>query len=205
MNGVNILNVNLWFSIGSTYTYLTIMRLEEIEKSHDIKFNLKPFSVREVMLSMDNIPFPPNKKTKLDYMWRDIERRAQFYGFPAKVPAPYPLKEFDRANKIAILGMNEGWIKEYVNRTYKEWFQNGLAAGGDQNLTITFKDLLLDKEKVLQRIENPEILELYNAQTKNAMSKGIFGSPTFEVNGELFWGDDRLEDALRWLWSDQAS
>ena len=102
--------INFWFSIGSTYTYLTVNRLHDVAKKENIKFNLHPFSVRKIMMDMDNIPFtPPAKKIKSDYMWRDIERRAKFYGFEAKVPAPYPLKEFDLANQIAILGMNEGW------------------------------------------------------------------------------------------------
>ena len=55
-------------------------------------------------------------------MWRDVRRRAELYGFEAKTPAPYPLKEFDLANKIAILGKKEGWIKDYTKITYKKWF-----------------------------------------------------------------------------------
>ena len=58
------------------------------------------------MKEMNNIPFPKEKANKVNYMWRDIERRAKFYGFQAKVPAPYPLKEFDLANQIAILVFN---------------------------------------------------------------------------------------------------
>ena len=93
---------------------------------------------------MDNIPFtPPAKKIKSDYMWRDIERRAKFYGFEAKVPAPYPLKEFDLANQIAILGMNEGWGVKYVFKTYQRWFQQGKEPATEPNLTEIFKELNL--------------------------------------------------------------
>ena len=56
------------------------------------------------MKEMNNIPFPKDKMNKVDYMWRDIERRAEGYGFFAKTPVPYPLSEFDLANQIAILG-----------------------------------------------------------------------------------------------------
>ena len=84
---------------------------------------------------MDNNPFtPPSKKIKSNYMWRDIERRAKFYGFDAKVPVPYPLSQFDLANKIAILGMNEGWGIDYVILTYKRWFQEGKEPATDSNL-----------------------------------------------------------------------
>ena len=88
------------------------------------------------MMDMDNIPFtPPSKKIKSDYMWRDIERRSKFYGFFAKVPVPYPLKEFDLANQLAILGMNEGWGIDYVTITYKIWFQDGKEPAIEPNLS----------------------------------------------------------------------
>ena len=110
--------IEFWFSIGSTYTYLTVERIFSVEKEHNVKFIWKPFSVRQIMIEMENVPFtPPPKKNKSDYMWRDIERRAKFYGFEAKVPAPYPLKEFDLANKIAVLGMDQEWGIPYVKKT----------------------------------------------------------------------------------------
>ena len=76
--------IDFWFSIGSTYTFLSVNRISEVAKRENIKFNWKPFSVRKIMMDMDNIPFtPPSKKIKSNYMWRDIERRAKFYGFEA--------------------------------------------------------------------------------------------------------------------------
>ena len=130
-------NIEFWFSIGSTYTYLTVERIFKVEKEHNIRFIWQPFSVRQIMIEMENIPFtPPPKKIKSDYMWRDIERRAKFYDFEAKVPAPYPLKEFDLANKIAVLGMNEKWGIPYVQKTYKRWFQEGYEPAVEPNLSI---------------------------------------------------------------------
>ena len=66
--------------------------MDQIQRDHGIEFKLRPFSVRNIMRQMDNVPFPPSKKSKVDYMWRDIERRSIRYGFQAKVPVPYPLK-----------------------------------------------------------------------------------------------------------------
>ena len=193
------MNLEFWFSIGSTYTALTVMRMNEIERRHNITLRLMPFSVRRIMLDMDNVPFPASKASKVTYMWRDIERRAAIYGFPVQVPAPYPLQEFDRANKIAFVGAQEGWIKDYVFQTYKNWFQHGLEAGGDENLKATFKTLSLDVKEILARSQTSEIDKLYEEQTSVAAKEGIFGSPTFIVGGEVFWGDDRLEDAISWL------
>ena len=81
-------DIEFWFSIGSTYSYLSVSRLPALERNTGVTFSWHPFSVRKIMQEMDNIPFPPTKKAKADYMWRDIERRAQKYGIPASVPAP---------------------------------------------------------------------------------------------------------------------
>ena len=71
-----------WLSIGSTYSYLTAMRLKEVCLKEEINLTIVPISIRQIMKSMDNIPFPPSKKTKVDYMWKDIERRAKLYKIP---------------------------------------------------------------------------------------------------------------------------
>ena len=113
-------DINFYFSIGSTYTYLTVTRILDVQKKNSVKFNWVPFSVRAIMKEMNNIPFPKDKKNKVDYMWRDIERRSEGYGFFAKTPVPYPLSEFDLANKLAILGLKEGWGIDYVRLTYKK-------------------------------------------------------------------------------------
>ena len=191
--------VNFWFSIGSTYTYLAVNRLQELATKENIKFNWHPFSVRKIMMDMDNIPFtPPSKKIKSDYMWRDIERRAKFYGFEAKVPAPYPLKEFDLANKIAVLGMDQEWGISYVKKTYQRWFQQGLEPALEPNVTEILIQLDLDPIKTIELAKSENINQKYLNQTEIAKNKKIFGSPTFIYNNEVFWGDDRLEDCIKW-------
>ena len=192
--------INFWFSIGSTYTYLSVSRIQEVAKKENLLINWIPFSVRKIMMDMDNIPFtPPSKKIKSDYMWRDIERRAKFYGFFAKVPAPYPLKEFDLANQLAILGMEEGWGVDYVTLTYKKWLQEGKEPAIETNLSETLQELNLDKEDTLNKAKSSKINDLYLTNTDKAYKSGVFGSPTFIYQKEVFWGDDRLEDCIKWI------
>ena len=192
--------IEFWYSIGSTYTYLSAQRLNDIANQKNIEFEWCPFSVRSRMIEMENVPFMAEKKRdKIDYMWRDVQRRANFYGFDAKVPAPYPLKEFDLANKVAILGKNKGWIKEYTILTYKKWFLEHLEPGSEPNLSSTLKEIGLDSESVIKLAQTDEIEQKYLKNTEMAKNKGIFGSPTFIVENEVFWGDDRCEDAIKWL------
>ena len=192
--------IDFWYSIGSTYTYLSTQRLSEIERQNNVIFEWYPFSVRSRMIEMENVPFMAEKKRdKIEYMWRDVQRRANFYGFDAKVPAPYPLKEFDLANKVAILGKDQGWIKEYTVLTYKKWFLEHLEPGSEPNLSSTLREIGLDAENIIKLAQTDEIEQKYLKNTEMAKNKGIFGSPTFIVENEVFWGDDRCEDAIKWL------
>ena len=185
-----------WLSIGSTYSYLTAMRIKEVVKKEDINLSIVPISIRQIMKSMDNIPFPPSKQTKVNYMWRDIERRAALYKIPVpKVPAPYPLKEFDRANLVGIVMNDKGLYLDYFKYTYEEWFLNGNEAGSKQNLEVTLKKLGLDLQETIALADTME--ERYIENTKQALDFGIFGVPSFSFSNEIFWGDDRLEDAIR--------
>ena len=191
-------NIDFYFSIGSTYTYLTITRILDVEKKHSVKFNWKPFSVRAIMKEMNNIPFPKEKVNKVNYMWRDIERRAKGYGFFAKTPVPYPLTQFDLANKLAILGLEEGWGVDYVRLTYKRWFQEGMEPAVDPSISEICNELKIDKNKVIEKANSDKIEKEYLANTESARKNKIFGSPSFIVGNEIFWGDDRMEDAITW-------
>ena len=156
-------NIDFYFSIGSTYTYLTVTRILDVENKHQVKFNWKPFSVRAIMKEMNNIPFPKEKMNKVNYMWRDIERRAEGYGFFAKTPVPYPLSEFDLANQIAILGLEKDWGIDYIRLTYKKWFQEGKEPAIDPSISEVCNELKLNKDQIISDALNKEVQDKYEA------------------------------------------
>ena len=192
-------DITAWLSIGSTYTYLTAMRINSVQIQHDLKFHIRPISIREIMKSMDNIPFPPSKKAKVDYMWIDIQRRAKFYSIPQPLSqVPYPLQDFDKANLVGIVMNKRGKYLEYLKETYRLWFLKGIEAGSEENLRSVFSTLNMEPDDVLQEASSNETSSAYEEETELARVKGIFGAPSFTVKDEIFWGDDRLEDAIRY-------
>ncbi len=189
--------IDFWFSIGSTYTYLSVMRLEGVAQSASVQFRWRPFSVRAVMIEQKNIPFV-GKPVKTSYMWRDIERRAEMYGIPARIPAPYPLAEFDRANRVATIAAEEGWCPAYVRESYRRWFQEGEEPGLEPNLRTVLGQIGQDSDRVLAKAAGEAVERAYLAATEEAKRLNVFGAPSFVADGEVFWGDDRLDDAIRW-------
>ena len=191
-------SITLWLSIGSTYSYLTALRINTIKQEKGLNFLVKPISIRAIMKSMDNIPFPPSKKTKVDYMWRDIERRADWYDLPKpKLPVPYPLQAFDQANKVGIVLNQQGKYLEYFEETYRLWFVSGIEAGSEKNLRLVFNTMRLDYDDIQHQANDEAIQQIYEANTEEAKQLGVFGAPSFSIGNEIFWGDDRLEDAIR--------
>ena len=189
--------IDFWFTVGSTYTYLTASRLHTVEAATGLRFRWRPFNAREIMQEMNNIPFA-TKPIKLAYMWRDIERRASKYGLPIKVPAPYPLKNFDLASRIAVLGEMEGWCADYVRVSYRRWFVEGKEVGTEPNLAESLGEIGQDAARIIEAASTDTVGHAYDNNTREARRLNIFGAPTFVVRGECFWGDDRLEDAIAW-------
>ncbi|WP_172296728.1 2-hydroxychromene-2-carboxylate isomerase [Pseudoruegeria sp. HB172150] len=190
-------SVDFWYSIGSTYSYLTVMRLEEVGSWEGISFNWRPFNVRSIMVEQNNVPFK-DKPVKSAYMWRDIERRAGLYGLPISTPVPYPLPELELANRVALLGMREGWGVAYTVEAYRLWFQCNQAAGSEPNLSESLRLAGQDPERIIAAAMSDEIGAALADETETCKAMGVFGSPSFAVDGEVFWGDDRLEDAISW-------
>jgi 2-hydroxychromene-2-carboxylate isomerase len=189
--------IDFWYSIGSTYSYLTVMRLSGVAQTAGIDFRWRPFNVRHVMMAQNNIPFK-DKPEKTAHMWRDIERRAARYGLAPTIPAPYPLPGLVLANQVATLGAEEGWGEAYTRATYRRWFEVGQPAGEDANLSDSLSEIGEDPIRVIEAAQASRIVEALALATNQAMEVGVFGSPSFLVDGELFWGDDRLEDAINW-------
>ncbi len=189
--------IEFWYSIGSTYTYLSVMRLNAISEQANISFCWRPFNVRAVMIEMDNIPFA-NKPVKAAYMWRDLGRRAKMYGLRPRYPVPYPLPDLEQANRVALIAAEEGWCAAYTIEAYRLWFEEGQAAGSEPNLSASIAAAGQDPQNVIERANSPEAGRSLAAATDKAKARGIFGSPSFLVADELFWGDDRLDDAIHW-------
>jgi 2-hydroxychromene-2-carboxylate isomerase len=190
--------IDFWFTMGSTYSYLSVMRLPDVESFRGVRFLWRPFHLLLILQEMKHVPFA-DKPTKTQYMWRDIERRAAMYGLPVKLPPPYPARQSITANLVAIVGMREGWGADFVRAAYRRWMQYGEETGSEPNVSSSLRDIGQEPGRVMALANAPAANDALLSETDAARHLGIFGSPTFAVGRELFWGDDRLGDAVSWL------
>jgi 2-hydroxychromene-2-carboxylate isomerase len=195
--------VDLFFFIGSLYSYFGVMRAEGEAARRGVSVRWRPFNLRAIMVEQDNIP--RKNPVKMRYLWRDVERRARRYGLPFKAALPYPVDPEGLANRVAALAAMEGWCASYAQATYRAWFGEHKAPGERAQLMALLRELGRDADAIVARAESPEIRQRFDAETDAARALGIFGAPSFVVAGELFWGDDRLEDALDWASANAGS
>jgi 2-hydroxychromene-2-carboxylate isomerase len=191
--------MDFWFTMGSTYTYLSAMRLEGLAKASGVRPRWRPFRNVQALTGATQVPFLEGT-AKMRHMWRDIERRAARHGLPARLPAPYPAPSSVRANLVMLLGVREGWGPDYMRAAYRLWFERGIGNGGEENLRAALAACGQggQADRILATAESEEIVRALDQETEEARALGVFGSPSFVVGGELFWGDDHLEDAIEW-------
>lgn len=179
------------------------MRIENEARSRGVEVNWKPFLLGPIFQQQgwETSPFTiyPNKG---QHMWRDVERRAERFEIPFRRPALDEPRAFPQhsvlAARAAIAALHEPWGQDFCRRVFAAAFVHGLdisnpnvigdcidTAGGVDQIYLQMAHSNTQKSTLRQHVEQ-------------AQNLGMFGAPSFTVDGELFWGDDRLEDALEW-------
>jgi 2-hydroxychromene-2-carboxylate isomerase len=187
--------IEVWIEYASTYSYLTVARIGRLAKANGVTLDWQPFwlaPVRE-QLNMGH-PFPDDS-VKAAYMWRDLERRAGRLLIPYRRPEQYPVNSLQTI-RVALLGSREGWCQAFTEEAFRLHWTEGRLIGTEDNIHAALSSVRKDPDVVLPMAASPANKEALKAQTARAISRGIFGSPSFVVSEEMFWGDDRLEEAM---------
>ena len=185
--------LQFWYSFGSTYTYLSTQRIEKLAGSKDVGFEWYPFISKGITSGTGNQSNP----RKLNYMWRDLKRRADRHGLEYNKPAIYPV-DYELTARVGLIASHEGWCPEFTKLVFRWNFVDGRPIGVEGNLEAGLRELGKDPEVVIGKAQSEEMVEAMQRRIDKAVSLGIFGSPNFIAADELFWGDDRLEEALDW-------
>ncbi|MER8423485.1 DsbA family protein [Mesorhizobium sp. M1403] len=188
--------LEFFYFLGSGYAYLSVMRIGSLARDAGITVRWRPFNVRTVMAE-NNIALR-SQTAKVKYMWRDVQRRARTHALPFVTAPIWPTDPDLLANRVAMVAAEGGWCEDYTIESFKAWYLEGVALGDRAHLEHVLRPLGKDVDAVIAQANAPAAHERLKMETDAAREYGIFGSPAFVVNGETFWGDDRLEEALSW-------
>jgi 2-hydroxychromene-2-carboxylate isomerase len=190
--------VEFWFEFASTYSYLSALRIEGLAARSSVRVLYKPFLLGPIFAEqgMNDSPFNIYP-LKGRYMWRDLERLCASHNLPFKKPTQFPRNGL-LAARIALMGVEEAWGPAFVRAVYGANFADDRDIGSEEVLASLLTRLGLESAHWLSLAQAPATKARLRAQTEEARERGIFGAPSFVADGELFWGNDRLEHALAW-------
>lgn len=190
--------LEIWFEFASTYSYLTVCRAEQLLKEAQVDYNWRPFLLGPIFKhrGLTTSPFALDP-VKGDYMWRDVERRTARQNLPFMRPSIFPMNGL-KAARVATAALEEDWCGLFIKRVFDAQFSKGLDISDETVLRGALTETNADPDKWLRQAEQDQVKAKLRAATDQALDLGIFGAPSFVVGNELFWGDDRFEDAIEW-------
>ena len=191
--------ITFWYDFASTYSYLAALRVGEVASRHGVDVVWQPFLLGPIFGAQGWTDSPFNiYEAKGKYMWRDMARLAEEQGLPFKRPGTFPQNSL-LAGRVACLGQREGWVADFTRATYTAQFGEGRSISTPDDLAPLLTGLGLDAADVLARATSPDGKLALQTSTDAAIAAGVFGAPSFTTqDGELFWGSDRLEQAVAW-------
>lgn len=190
--------IDFWFEFASTYSYLSAMRIDAAAAARGLEVRWRPFLLGPIFKAQgwDTSPFNLYP-AKGRYMWRDMARRTSALGLPFRRPDPFPQNSL-LAARCALLALDEPWGRDFCRAVFSAEF----ADGADISDPLVLGELIEAcggvSEAVLRGAHGEHQKQALRANVEDAQALGLFGAPSFVVAGDLFWGDDRLEDALDW-------
>ena len=189
--------LEFWFEFASTYSYPAAMRVEDAARAARVPLAWRPFLLGPIFGSQGWNDSPFNVyPVKGRYMWRDLERVCAKHGLPLRRPSRFPRNGL-LAARVALLGAGEPWGPDFVRAVYRANFAEDRDIADRTLVAGILTSLAQPADHVLTRAESPDVKDTLRRQTDHAIALGIFGAPTFVLGTELFWGHDRLDDALR--------
>ena len=189
---------DFWLEYASTYSYPAAERIAAV-RAAGVSIRWRPFLLGPIFQAQGWNTSPFNiYPQKGRYMWRDLERICESLGLPLRRLDQFPQNSI-LAARVALIGFAEGWGEEFSRAVYRAEFGEGGNIGDPAVIVRLLGELKRDAAGVLERAQAAENKARLRSETEEAQRLGIFGAPSFvTADGELFWGNDRLEAALAW-------
>lgn len=195
---MTVARVEIWFEFASTYSYPAVMRVGREAAARGVGLIWRPFLLGPIFKAQGWADTPFNAiEAKGRYMWRDVARICAGRGLAFARPDPFPQPSLLAARVATALPQAQR--EAFARAVYVAEFGEGRQIGHAQVIAGLLTDIGADADEVLALAAGEETKRRLREETETAIAAGVFGAPSFVcADGELFWGDDRLERALDW-------
>ena len=191
--------IDFWFDFSSPYGYLASRRIEAIAARHGRSVRWRPIMLGVVFQKTGQTPLL-GQPLRGPYFAIDMPRSARLHGIEFKFPEPFPFASVAACRAFYWFDRRDGAAAvDFAKAVYRRAFIEGHAVGDAGDTAAVAKWLGHDPRALLDALQDPQVKEWLREVMDEALERGVFGSPFFHVDGEPFWGHDRLEQVDRWL------
>ena len=190
--------LTFWYEFASTYSYPAAARIERLAAAAGVEVAWRPFLLGPIFARQGWTDSPFNLyPAKGRYMWRDLERICAAEKLPLRRPSVFPRNGL-LAARTALVAAEEGWVAPFTRAVYHANFAEDRDIASPEVIGAIVAALGHAAPAVLERAVSPAIKERLKGETEAAIARGIFGAPSITIGDELFWGNDRLDQAIAW-------
>ena len=184
--------IEFYFDFSSPYGYLASEKIDELAARYNRTVNWQPILLGAIFKVTNTIPLV-QMPVKGDYYVRDFDRSARFMGVPFRLPEPFPIATQDAARAFVWLQDRDPKLaRAFAHAAFRAYFVDNINISDAEKLLSLAATLGIDGSALRAAMNNPELKERFRSQNEAAIARSVCGSPYLVVDGEPFWGADRL-------------
>jgi 2-hydroxychromene-2-carboxylate isomerase len=191
--------IDFYFDFSSPYGYFASQKIEAIASKYGRDVKWRPFLLGVAFKTTGGTPLP-SIPVKGPYHLRDMQRTARYLGVTFRHPSVFPIASVSACRAFYWMNAKDpGQAKELAKALYGAYFRENVDISSADNVVSVAARSGLNADEVRAGIADQAVKDLTKSEVDKAIAIGAFGSPYIVIDGEPFWGSDRLEQIDKWL------
>ncbi|MFZ3321572.1 MAG: 2-hydroxychromene-2-carboxylate isomerase [Usitatibacter sp.] len=196
---MSVAPVDYYFEFSSPYGYIASHLVDGLGARIGREIRWRPFLLGPVFKATGTAPLV-DIPMKGDYSRRDFVRSARFHGVTFNMPEKFPIGTVGAVRAFYWIGdQDPAKARAFARALYNEYFAGGRDIGAPETVIEVAASLGVDRNALQAALADSAVKERAKAEVDAAIAKGVFGSPFFIVDGEPFWGCDRIPMLEQWV------
>lgn len=192
--------IDFYFDFSSPYSFLASEQIDALAARHGRTVVYRPILLGVVFKASGGTPLTEQYGPKARYSVHDFERSARFAGIRYRHPSKFPIGAVGASRAVLWLQQHQpDKANAFVHAVFRAFFQDDRDVSDAAVVAGIAQSIGVDGPKLMQAAQEPAIKDELRKRVDEAVAFGVFGAPTIVVDGELFWGNDRLPQIERWL------
>ncbi len=191
--------IEFWFDFSSPYGYVAAELIDDVAARHGRSVNWRPILLGPIFKAVGTAPLI-TMPIKGEYSKLDFARMARYHKVPFRLPEKFPVGTQVAARAFYLIADTAPAVaRAFARRVYRAYFAEGRDVADPAVVMELAAAAGADTAALADPLKGEAIKERVKAEVEAAMKAGVFGSPYFIVDGEPFWGVDRIPVMEEWI------